>query len=194
MIDNHNPYAPPVTVVADIVPGAGEAFQPIKIFGAKGRIGRMRYVAYMFCAYLILSVAAWLVMTMVSVVSADSSAPRQAMVVADIVIVIRTISRISAVIFFILIGIQRSHDMNLSGWAVLWTFIPFVVLGWMFAPGTKGVNRFGSSPPPNNGGVKIVFSISVFFMVLALIGIVTAIAAPAYQSYVQRIHAVQNQR
>jgi len=58
--------------------------------------------------------------------------------------------------------------MNLSGWAMLWMLIPLAALYWLFAPGTKGPNRFGAPPPPNSTGVKVTFWV---FMGLMLFGI-----------------------
>ena len=41
-----------------------------------------------------------------------------------------------------LILIQRSHDMNLSGWWSIAAMIPLVGLVWMFKGGTPGANRW----------------------------------------------------
>ena len=42
------------------------------------------------------------------------------------------------------------HDMNKSGWTVLWAMIPIVgaliVLGMLLGDGTKGKNTFGPKP------------------------------------------------
>ena len=47
-----NPYAPPRASVADVP--AEEAFQPVKVWSARGRIGRLRYLSYQGVAYLLL--------------------------------------------------------------------------------------------------------------------------------------------
>jgi uncharacterized membrane protein YhaH (DUF805 family) len=197
MPDNLNPYAPPVATVADIVPGAGADFQPVKIFGTKGRIGRLRYVAYMFAANLILSVCMWIIVAILGVagagiaIAAGGGAP-VAMGVMGVIWVIYAIVGILNLVFYVRISIQRSHDMNLSGWAVLWTFIPFVVLYWIFARGTQGANRFGPPPPPNSTGVKILWWIGIFFMVFGIIlGGIGAGVAAYYQGQLQRAHAMQ---
>ena len=44
-------------------------------------------------------------------------------------------------------SIRRLHDINFSGWHLLWIFtlyLPVIIL--YVAPGTKGDNRFGSNP------------------------------------------------
>ncbi len=47
-------------------------------------------------------------------------------------------------------GVRRLHDMNKSGWTVLWAMIPIVgaliVLGMLLGDGTKGKNTFGPKP------------------------------------------------
>ena len=48
--------------------------------------------------------------------------------------------------------IQRSHDMDLSGWWTIAAFIPLVGLLWVFKGGTRGVNRWGAPPPPRRPG------------------------------------------
>lgn len=91
-------------------------------------------------------------------------------------------------VFHILIGIQRSHDMNWSGWTILLAIIPLVGLIWLFKPGSDGPNDYGNPPPPNTTGVKILASL--FFLVV-LVGIVSAIAIPAYSDYVKRAQQTQ---
>ena len=47
-------------------------------------------------------------------------------------------------------GVRRFHDMNKSGWTVLWALIPIIgaliVLGMLAGDGTKGKNKFGPKP------------------------------------------------
>lgn len=50
----------------------------------------------------------------------------------------------------ILLTRSRLHDMNVTGWAYLANFIPYVncifALIVLFAPGTKGPNQYGADP------------------------------------------------
>jgi len=191
MADFNNPYAPPAAAVADVIPGAGTEFQPVKIFSAKGRIGRLRYFAYLFAANLILRIAALIVGLPIGFALAVSGASRQ-----DITAVstgITVIFAIPSLIFYTLLCIRRSHDMNLSGWSMLLTFIPLVGLYWLFKSGTQGANRFGPPPPPNSTGVKVLFWTSIVFSVI-LGSILSAIVFPAYQDYLKRTQAAQSQQ
>lgn len=47
------------------------------------------------------------------------------------------------------LAVRRFHDMNSSGWYVLFTFAPFgqlVILWLMFKKGTDGSNKYGEEP------------------------------------------------
>ena len=167
-----NPYTPPRANVADITT---DEVQEIRMWSASGRIGRLRYLAYTFGAMLVVGFIA---------------AIAQAILGAGIGVVVGALCYIPLFIFVTLIMIQRSHDMGWSGWTVLLgIIIPFVGLIWMFKSGTKGENNWGAPPPPNTLGVKIL---GLAMPVIAIIGIVAAVALPAYQQYVQRSQAVQS--
>ena len=48
------------------------------------------------------------------------------------------------------VAVRRFHDMNKSGWLVLWSLVPFIgafiVLIMLAGDGTKGKNKFGPKP------------------------------------------------
>jgi len=88
----------------------------------------------------------------------------------------------------LMVTIQRSHDMDWSGWSALAALIPFVGLIWVFKSGTAGANRFGAPPVPNSLGVKIA---ALLIPAIAVIGILAAIALPAYQDYTLKAKAAQ---
>ncbi|HYM34262.1 MAG TPA: DUF805 domain-containing protein [Steroidobacteraceae bacterium] len=173
-----NPYTPPRAQVADVVSNAQE-FQPVRIFSVSGRIGRLRYLAYLTGAYLVIAFAGGILAALL--VPTGSRA----------VTLVPLLIYVPLLVFFILVAIQRSHDMNWSGWTSLLTLIPFVGLVWLFVPGTKGENDFGAPPPPNTLGVKIL---GFILPVIAIIGILAAIALPAYQQYVKRAQAAQQSK
>jgi len=162
-----NPYAAPRAEVSDFE--AVQEYQEIRMWSASGRIGRLRYLAY--------STGAWLLVGALAGVLAAVLDPSLAMVVA-------AVAYIAALVFGVLTAIQRSHDMDWSGWTVLLTIIPFVGLIWLFKPGSKGSNEYGAPPPPNTTGVKILgFVLPAVF----IIGVLAAIAIPAYVDYQKRV-------
>jgi uncharacterized membrane protein YhaH (DUF805 family) len=63
-----------------------------------------------------------------------------------------------------------------------------VSLIFILVPGTQGANRFGAPPPPNNRSITVVL---VLLLLVVVIGILAAIALPAYQGYVKRARAAQ---
>jgi uncharacterized membrane protein YhaH (DUF805 family) len=170
-----NPYLPPQAEVADIHTAATEFSEP-KVWSARGRIGRLRYLAYTAVASLVLMLA-------VGVLAAVAG--------AQVAGIATFIAYIPFFVLMVLSLIQRSHDMGWSGWMSLLAFIPLVGLIWLFKAGTPGVNRFGAPPPPNTTGVKLGASLIVLFFVL---GIVAAIALPAYQQYTMRAKAASMQQ
>lgn len=168
-----NQYAAPTAEVADVTQPAATA--ELKLFSARGRIGRLRYLAYSTGATLVYSVALGLLAAtiMTNLTAAE---------------VVAYAAYIPLLWFTIITGIKRCHDIGISGWWALTVIIPVIALVWLFVPGNKGENRFGPPPPPNNWGVRVLGAIvPVFF----LVGILAAVALPAYQSYVLRAKAAQ---
>jgi uncharacterized membrane protein YhaH (DUF805 family) len=161
-------FAPPVAQVEDIAPEAGH--QPVRLWPASGRIGRLRLLAYGLGLYIGLIVITFVM----GLVAGATGLP------ADLAVGIGiAIYAIGTVILLV----QRSHDMNMAGWWSLAALIPLVGLVWVFKAGTPGRNRWGAPPPPNTLFVKIAGLAIPFLMGL---GIVAAIALPAYSDYVKR--------
>jgi uncharacterized membrane protein YhaH (DUF805 family) len=168
-----NPFAPPGAEVADPV---STEFQRVRLWPASGRIGRLRFLAY--------SVGVWALTTLASMlIGAVMGALGSGLYLLPL---------LSTVIYFVasvLLLIQRSHDMDLSGWFSLLALIPLVGLFWVFKGGSRGVNRFGAPPPPNTLAVKIIACV---FPAIFVIGILAAVALPAYQQYTLKARAAQS--
>ena len=176
MSEAMNPYAAPKAVVADVDDNE-VGVQPVKLFSAKGRVGRLRYLAYNLGGYVLMVAAA----AVLGFVAATLGFAKAAGVVG-------VLAAIPYLIFMVLLTIQRSHDMGWTGWTAILAFIPLVGLVWIFNSGTKGGNRFGGPPPPNTLMVKIG---ALIIPVIAIIGIIAAVSLPAYQDYVKRAKAAQ---
>ena len=171
-----NPYQPPRANVAD-VRSSSASYQPIKLWSSKGRVSRLQYLGYLMAGYLLLILGAAIVGFIAAAAGMDKSATSLGMIAA-----------IPYIVFSVLMGIQRAHDMNWSGWTNLLALIPFVALVWIFKAGTPGENRFGAPPPPNTTKVKIL---ALLMPIIAIIGILAAIALPAYQGYVLKAKGAQ---
>ena len=176
----NTPYSPPRATVRDKQATYGE----VKIFSARGRIGRVRYLAYSF-GFMMLAIV---VLGAIVGIAAVAVGPAVAMTVYFAGI-------IALMVVGVLFGIQRLHDLDKSGWLFLVMLVPLVSIFFsfdlIFAPGTKDVNRFGNPPPPNSSGVILVaWLVPVFIM---LLGIIAAIAIPQYQQYVEKAKQAQIQ-
>jgi uncharacterized membrane protein YhaH (DUF805 family) len=171
-----NPYAPPNAAVADIDDPRGGT-EPVRTWSAQGRIGRLRYIAHLTGAYFVLLAFMLVVGLGMGFLKAETAAT-----------VLIWIGAGAYLWFFVLKTIQRSHDMGWSGWMSLLAIIPFVGLIWWFKGGDASANRFGLPAPPNTTGVKVL---GLLLPIVAGIGIIAAVALPAYQQYTIRAKAAQ---
>lgn len=169
-----NPYAAPRAAVADVYQGGADV-QPVKLWSAKGRIGRARFLAYTLYSYVLFIMAAFVLGLLIGVAGLGSS--------EGAIVGLTVVLAIPYLVFYVLTGIQRSHDMDWSGWMLFLALIPLVALIWVFKSGTEGSNRFGAPPPPNGIGVLIG---AWLLPAIMAIGIIAAVALPSYQGYTMR--------
>ncbi len=174
-----NPFTPPRAAVNDVHPQA-TTFSTPRAWSAKGRLGRLRYLAYSMVGYLLVIVAA-------GIAGAIAGAAGYVALAAPIGLLVS----IPYLVLTVLLLIQRSHDMNWSGWTVLWCLVPLVAFVWLFKAGTPGTNRFGAPPPPNTTGVKVAAFGLLTLVIIGFIGMLAAVSIPAYQAYTERANAVQ---
>lgn len=170
-----NPYAAPRAQVSDVY--AEGQTQPVRFWPPSGRIGRLRLLAYSVAASLIMIP----VLMVIGGVSALAGSEAVLWVLGGLVYA-------ASLVFTGLLAVLRSHDMNWSGWLALLFLVPLVNFLFFLLPGTKGGNNFGAPPPPNTTAVKVLASL---VLVIFVLGIVAAIALPAYQGYAERARAVQ---
>jgi uncharacterized membrane protein YhaH (DUF805 family) len=164
-MDEANRFAPPATAVADV---GSDAVQPVRLWPPRGRIGRLRFLAYGLALYVIFVVGAFAWGFASAMVGKDSALMNALAMLGFLVYLFAA---------FVLI-VQRSHDMNMSGWWSIAALVPIVGLLWVFKGGTPGTNRWGAPPPPNGIAVTIF---GLLLPVVVVIGIVAAVALPAYQ-------------
>jgi uncharacterized membrane protein YhaH (DUF805 family) len=91
-------------------------------------------------------------------------------------------------VLYLLFAIRRFHDIDASGWWSALLIVPlanfFAILVLAIKRGSPGPNRFGP-PRPTPGWEQVLGYISIGFMVLGLIGVIAAIAIPAFVGYQQ---------
>jgi uncharacterized membrane protein YhaH (DUF805 family) len=175
-MQTRNPYAAPRTNVTR--GDSTEEYGEIKVFSAEGRIGRVRYIGYTFGVTVLIAIVIGMASALVGAV-----APAAAFAVG-------VVGYIAIVVAQVLLTIQRSHDMNVTGWLCLISLIPLAALVFWLVPGTKGENNYGKPPPPNTMGAVVLACILPLIMI---VGIVAAVAIPAYQDYAQRAATEQTQ-
>lgn len=174
----HNQYQAPRSQVDG---AAREQFAQMKLFSTSGRIGRVRYLAYSFGVSFVMFIVAWVLAALMSLVLGQSG--------HIVAVALILFAYIFAFAYGLTLAIRRAHDFNNSGWLSLLIFVPLVNLIFLFIPGSQGENDYGAPPPPNSTG-NIVLAVMGPVMIF-VIGIVAAIAIPAYQGYIQRAQQQQ---
>lgn len=150
--ETESPYAPPRTPLADPSTGPAE----LKVFSLSGRIGRLRYLAWSMVALAAVS-AAFLLASLLLGLLAPTGIGAMLLIL------------VTAGVVNVQIGVQRLHDIGLSGWLMALHFVP--VLGSLMplalaaVPGKREANRFGAPPPPNGTSVKLLAAL--WLLVLA---------------------------
>lgn len=170
-----NPYASPET--ADLVQERDTPPAEPKIFSFSGRLGRLRLVTYLLVSSFISMLGCSLAVAMLTPVSPWLG------VLAYVVLLL-----VSMVYGFSLY-VRRLHDLGHSGIWLLLFVVPLANVGLLiyllFFSGNDGVNEYGPKTVPNSSGVIVGFILGIF-LGIASIGIIAAIAIPAYQDYVAR--------
>ncbi len=71
-------------------------------------------------------------------------------VVGLILLLVFGLAAIALVVLWVILSIRRVHDLDMSGWWVLFMLLPYfgstIVLGMCLVKGTPGANRFGPDP------------------------------------------------
>lgn len=164
-----NPYSAPKVDTQAPLPSDGEP-QEVKLFSIAGRIGRVRYIGYSIgLTVLIMAIGG-----MLAAVTFGGGI---------------VLAYIFMLVIQVMLTIQRCHDFNTSGWLSLLMLIPFVNFIFWFIPGTDGANNYGNKPPPNT---TMSILLACILPLIFVLGIVAAVALPAYQDYTKRAKASQS--
>ncbi len=181
----NNPYASPQATVIDH--HDNETYEP-RVFAIHGRIGRLRYLAYgMGLSMLFMMIAGGLAGALAGASGNNAAASSMGTLIM--------LAYVPMLALSLIMMKRRFNDLDKSGWWSLLMLVPllnvFLGLYLTFAPGTQGSNRYGPAPAKNSSGVVILGLLIPF---VAMIGIMAAIAIPAYQDYVKRAKAAQAQQ
>jgi uncharacterized membrane protein YhaH (DUF805 family) len=119
-----------------------------KLFSLRGRLGRVRYIAYSLgavigvCLFMLLAAYACLLAgnfgrllyTILSFLALYGFLP----------------------ILFVILTAKRAHDFNFGSWAALLLLVPIVNLAFWFIPGTRGENTYGTEPEVESLGMQAI--------------------------------------
>jgi len=162
-----------------------QEFAEAKVFGVSGRVGRIRYLAY----YIGVTLVTMLIALVVGGIAAAALGQVGGMIAA----ILFGIAYIFILVYSFMVTIQRAHDFNTSGWLSLLLLVFPVSLIFLFIPGTKGSNEYGAPPPPNNAG-NYIMALVMPFVLIGGIGILAAVAIPAYNGYIAKAKEMQQQQ
>lgn len=171
-----SPFAPPTANVS-VDEARDEEVGELKVWSFDGRIGRLRYFSWVTVISILLAI----VSAALGMIFNPSTLMR---------LLISTVLSIAATP----IAAKRSRDLGWSGWWAFLIIIPIanlcIGLAFTFMPGMKGANAYGPPPPPNSLAVKIIAWTAPVMMIVILVGIIAAIAIPAYSGHVgaQKLH------
>ncbi|MBF1801517.1 DUF805 domain-containing protein [Alloalcanivorax profundimaris] len=179
----NQPYTPPE---GEAGAPADRTYAP-RFFALQGRLGRLRYFVYGGVVMVTLYAVLTAVGVVVSISLAESAANA---VLMPLVLLMLLACVVTGLIF----GKRRLNDLDFSGWWILLALLPLVNLVMavilLFVPGSKGENRFGPRPAANGAGL-VIGAFTMILLVLAWVGLLLAVALPAYQDYAERARAQQ---
>ena len=180
-----NPYDA-MNAAAAPLEHSGET-DPSSPFSTAGRFGRVSYLAHQVSLVVAVLLVGSVAMSAV-LVSAKPSAQASG---SDIVAMVLALAVVSpAVALSAIFSIRRLHDMNLSGWFMLLSFVPLVsillTLALFVAPGTAGPNKFGPPRVTKKSHMYVAFGA---LPALVFIGIVAAIGIAGFTRYRDRSRA-----
>ena len=168
-----------------------EGFNNRRFFDWHGRVSRVQFLAYStFNALIALMLIASLFVMIggfQGMVNASSEQLPMSLLGASSVGV--------AVLFYLQLAVskRRFNDLNKTGWLALLMLVPGVnVLVYLYllaVEGTVGANYYGLPARPASQ-LKTVLMLLIPLLVMSLIGLLTQVVVPSYQSY----QAIRNSR
>jgi uncharacterized membrane protein YhaH (DUF805 family) len=184
---NTDPYTSPQSDIGDV---DAPEYAEVKVFSFSGRIGRIRYLAYSIGLTFIISLGGALIAAIFVPEAAGMNDVMAGGIAGLLMVVVYAFMLVASFV----LAVRRLNDFDTSGWMSLLFLVPIVniILGlalW-FVPGTQGANRFGLQPPPNSGGMTFL---ALLLPIIMLIGILAAVAIPAYHQYSERAAEMQSQ-
>nr|WP_256489347.1 DUF805 domain-containing protein [Pleionea sp. CnH1-48] len=148
------------------------------------RIGRIRYLAYSFGVTFLMAMLLGIVFAITGG-SFDNLS-------GGITMILGAVFYVGIIVLTFVMMIRRLNDLGQSGWLSLLYLIPLLnlllTIYLVFFPGDEGANKYGGKPVPNTA---LTWIVGLIAPLVVIIGILAAVAIPAYSDYVQRAQAHQ---
>jgi uncharacterized membrane protein YhaH (DUF805 family) len=167
-------FAPPTAEVdGGFVSGELVDPPPFVSLSLEGRYGRATYINTWGLAMLAVAAAGVLAAVLMPLLG-------------KLLFVPLGLAGIAFVIWGLRVSVLRLHDFNRSGWWLLLTLIPYlgalVNIALMVWPGHAEENDYGPKPKRGN----MVLAIALVVLSVVGVGVIAAVALPAYNDYVKR--------
>jgi uncharacterized membrane protein YhaH (DUF805 family) len=180
-VDHNNPYRVRPSAVAQPSVGGTDQTSP---FSPGGRFGRLSYIAWGFLISVVIQIVEFVAGgTALLHPKLGAAGHRLPPDLSPMSLGVIAVVALVALVIGVLFMIRRLHDLDGSGWWALLVVIPLVNLFFflylLLKAGTPGANRYGPQRE-TPGWEKVVGSIGVALMVIALIGILSAILIPTF--------------
>ena len=161
---------------------------------ANGRFGRLAYLGWnMLMGVVIIGIA---ILLAILIPNFDQQITNPSPVLIIAMAIIGLVFYIALIYYSFIFTIRRLHDRNQSGWLSLLMLVPlvnFILFIYLScAKGDAAANNYGA-PHLTKTWEKILGWIYIILLPIAMLGLVAAIAIPAYQDYVQRAKQAQIQ-
>lgn len=187
--EGYNPYSAPTADMLDY--DEDFEYDTTPFYKASGRIGRVRFFAYT----MMLVLCIMLVMFVVGILAAILLPILGESVGAVFGIIIMVATWVGIIYTQFVPSIRRLNDLNKTGWMSLLYLVPLVGLLFFlylsFARGDEGVNDYGApAEPPST--LMIILAVILPITFVAGLGIIAAIALPAYNNYLERAQLQQD--
>jgi len=127
-----NPYQSPQTDVTAPPMGGVDQTGP---FDPKGRFGRLSYIAWGMAINFFAAVIQVIIGLLIALVTGVTESASMGMAGGGIAMVLNLAFSLVVMVLTIIFFIRRLHDINLSGWWVLFSFIAGAVAGGLIAAG-----------------------------------------------------------
>lgn len=171
-----------------------EGFNNRRFFDWHGRVSRVQFLAYSTFNALIALMLVALLFVMIGgfqgMVNASSEQLPMSLLGASSVGVV--------VLFYLQLAIskRRFNDLNKTGWLALLMLVPgvniLVYLYLLAVKGSEGANYYGLPARPATQ-LKTVLMVVIPLLVMSLIGLLTQVVVPSYQSY-HSYQAIRNSK